>query len=123
MVRAHHSGEGGAIKPAGAFGSGAIGDWQACQRLARLDGATRPTYDFRMQLTAHAKARVRIHVNGEPQETTAATLAELVALLGFGGAARIATAVNGDFVPERARATHAIAADDQVEIVAPRQGG
>lgn len=61
-------------------------------------------------------------MNGEVTETRAATLAELCAALGFADA-RIATAVNGDFVPEKARQSRPIAPDDRIEIVAPRQGG
>jgi sulfur carrier protein len=61
-------------------------------------------------------------VNGQPQETSARNLAELCAALGYGGA-KIATAVNGDFVPAASRAETALAVEDRVEIVAPRQGG
>jgi sulfur carrier protein len=65
---------------------------------------------------------VSLTVNGEQHRTAAPTLAELMAGLGY-GAVRVATAVNGDFVPERMRATHRLAAGDAIEIVAPRQGG
>jgi sulfur carrier protein len=61
-------------------------------------------------------------VNGQPRETGARTLAELCAALGYGNA-KIATAVNGDFVPAASRAGTALAGEDRVEIVAPRQGG
>ena len=61
-------------------------------------------------------------VNGQPQETAARTLAELCAALGYGDA-RIATAVNGDFVAAANRAATALGREDRVEIVAPRQGG
>lgn len=63
-----------------------------------------------------------LHVNGEPVRSRAASVAELVAELGYGDA-KVATARNGDFVPERARAGTPIAAGDRIEIVAPRQGG
>lgn len=63
-----------------------------------------------------------ILVNGTVAATKAATLAELLVELGYGGN-RVATALNGDFVPERSRAGQAIRAGDRVEIVAPRQGG
>jgi sulfur carrier protein len=66
--------------------------------------------------------RVAIHLNGEPLETAARTLADLVAGQGFAEAA-VATAVNGAFVPRGARAATLLAAGDKVEIVAPRQGG
>lgn len=65
---------------------------------------------------------MRIVVNGEPRETGAANLAELCAALGF-GEARIATAVNGEFVPARERQTTPLSENDTIEVVAPRQGG
>ena len=62
-------------------------------------------------------------VNGQPQETGARNLAELCAALGYGDA-KIATAVNGEFVPAaEPRRQTALAGEDRVEIVAPRQGG
>jgi sulfur carrier protein len=66
--------------------------------------------------------RIGIAVNGEATETGAATLAELVAALGY-NEGEVATALNGDFVPRGARAETRLAAGDSVEIVAPRQGG
>lgn len=65
---------------------------------------------------------MKIRLNGEPHETGARTLAELCATLQL-GEARIATAVNGAFVPKGARSARRLAEGDQVEIVAPRQGG
>jgi sulfur carrier protein len=65
---------------------------------------------------------VALSVNGETTETLAATLAELVAELGHAEAA-VATARNGEFVPRSARAVTKLAADDKIEILAPRQGG
>ena len=65
---------------------------------------------------------LKIVLNGEPREVAAATLAELCAALGH-GRAKIATAVNGDFVPARERAGLKLCEHDQIEIVAPRQGG
>ena len=61
-------------------------------------------------------------VNGERREPRAASLAELVAQLGFGQEA-VATALNGDFVPRRERASTALRPGDNIEIVAPHQGG
>ncbi len=66
---------------------------------------------------------LRIYVNGEEQETDARTLGELCAALGYGGDARIATALNGGFVPGGRRADTALGEGDHVEIVSPRQGG
>jgi sulfur carrier protein len=63
-----------------------------------------------------------VRVNGERHATRAATLAELVAELGYGDA-KVATACNGAFVAERARAAMRLQSGDEIEIVAPRQGG
>ena len=61
-------------------------------------------------------------VNGEPREVAAATLAEALAALDYGDA-MVATALNGEFVPKRARETTSLSDGDKIEIVAPRQGG
>jgi sulfur carrier protein len=65
---------------------------------------------------------LRITINGEQQEVQAETLTQLCAALGYGDQ-RIATAVNGEFVPADARGKLRLAENDKVEIVAPRQGG
>jgi sulfur carrier protein len=65
---------------------------------------------------------MRLVVNGEPQDVPAATLAEAVQSLDFGDA-KVATALNGEFVPARARAATLVKDGDRIEIVAPRQGG
>ena len=51
-----------------------------------------------------------------------ATLAELCATLGF-AEAKVATAVNGSFVASAKRGLTPLAPKDEIEIVAPRQGG
>lgn len=61
-------------------------------------------------------------MNGEPRDTQQRTLADLCASLGYGDA-KIATALNGSFVPAARRPETPIKDDDRVEIVAPRQGG
>ncbi|MEL7542331.1 MAG: sulfur carrier protein ThiS [Pseudomonadota bacterium] len=66
---------------------------------------------------------MQIVVNGEPQATDASTLRELCEALGFKGDARVATAVNGDFVARTERETRVLKDADRIEIVAPRQGG
>ena len=67
--------------------------------------------------------RVRhITVNGASVATGAATLAALVAEQDLADA-RVATAVNGDFVPERRRAETPLSDGDRIEIVSARQGG
>ncbi|MFO7477628.1 MAG: sulfur carrier protein ThiS [Methyloceanibacter sp.] len=65
---------------------------------------------------------MQIQLNGEAFATDAATLDELCARLGFAGA-KIATAVNGSFVAAGARPATRLAEADEIEIVAPRQGG
>ena len=66
---------------------------------------------------------LNIRLNGEPAETGAKNLGELCTMLGFEPGAKIATAVNGDFVPEAARGEQRLIPEDEIEIVAPRQGG
>lgn len=65
---------------------------------------------------------LEILLNGRRLVTPASALAELVACQGLAGQ-KIATAVNGRFVPEPQRATTRLVAGDRVEIVSPRQGG
>ena len=61
-------------------------------------------------------------VNGESREIAAANLAEALQALDY-GEAKVATALNGEFVPARARAATPVKDGDWVEILAPRQGG
>jgi sulfur carrier protein len=63
-----------------------------------------------------------IIVNGDPLATRAGTLAELLAELGHAGR-RVATARNGDFVPEGARVATSLQRGDRIEIVSARHGG
>jgi sulfur carrier protein len=65
---------------------------------------------------------MKLVVNGEPQELPAATLSEALQSLDFGDA-KVATALNGEFVPARAREATPLKDGDRVEILAPRQGG
>lgn len=65
---------------------------------------------------------LKIEVNGERKETGAETLAELCDALGYGGL-KIATALNGAFVPASQRGEANLSQGDRVEIVSPRQGG
>ena len=65
---------------------------------------------------------MNIQLNGKPQTTTASTLAQLLTEAGFGSKA-IATAVNGSFVPLALRDTYELGNGDQIEILAPMQGG
>ena len=61
-------------------------------------------------------------VNGEPVDSMAKTLADLLNELGK-GEAKVATSVNEVFVPAAMRSTQTLTSGDRVEIVAPRQGG
>jgi sulfur carrier protein len=63
-----------------------------------------------------------IQVNGVQREVQSGSLAALLDELGY-GSQRVATALNGRFVPGRLRADKSLSAGDAVEIVAPMQGG
>jgi len=65
---------------------------------------------------------MKIIVNGTAQQSRAATLGALLDELGYGDA-RVATAVNEDFVPVALRADRSLSDGDRIEIVTPRQGG
>lgn len=68
-------------------------------------------------------ARLRdIVLNGRALATAAGTLAELVAEQGL-AEAKVATAVNGEFVARGRRAETRLAEGDRIEIVSARQGG
>lgn len=77
--------------------------------------------------TMHATASTpgdgrQLLVNGEPVTSPAATLDLLLAELGLGDA-KVATALNGDFVPAARRSGTPLAEGDRIEIVSARQGG
>lgn len=65
---------------------------------------------------------MRIDVNGEPREVSGPSLADALTELGW-AEARVATAVNGSFVPKAARASTALKDGDRLEVLAPMQGG
>jgi sulfur carrier protein len=65
---------------------------------------------------------MRIRVNGETREIEAARLAAALDELGY-RAARVATALNGVFVPLGQREAQRLAEGDTLEILAPMQGG
>jgi sulfur carrier protein len=65
---------------------------------------------------------LQILLNGEPLATEARTLGELCSDLGF-TEARVATALNGAFVAAEKRDVTPLSPKDEIEIVAPRQGG
>ena len=65
-----------------------------------------------------------IHVNGEPRETAATTLAQLLRQLELAEAsAGVAVAVNGAVVPRSGWAGQPLRDGDRVEIVGAVQGG
>lgn len=66
--------------------------------------------------------QISVMVNGERQSSRATTLADLLVEAGYGDG-KVATAVNGDFVPQRLRAATTLRDGDRVEVVSPRQGG
>ncbi|MCC5964146.1 MAG: sulfur carrier protein ThiS [Rhodobacteraceae bacterium] len=65
---------------------------------------------------------MKIEVNGEPREVAGPMLADALAELGWADA-RVATALNGTFVPKGARGDTALNAGDRLEVLAPMQGG
>ncbi|MFA7432086.1 MAG: sulfur carrier protein ThiS [Gemmobacter sp.] len=65
---------------------------------------------------------MRIDVNGTTREVTAGTVADALDELGWAGA-KVATALNGDFLPAAARAGQRLAPGDRLEVLAPMQGG
>ncbi|MGY6411109.1 MAG: sulfur carrier protein ThiS [Alkalilacustris sp.] len=65
---------------------------------------------------------MRIEVNGEARDVAATTVEGALAELGW-GEARVATALNGDFLPAAARAGTALRDGDRLEVLAPMQGG
>jgi len=65
---------------------------------------------------------MRIEVNGEAHEVTSTTVAAALTELGLADA-RVATALNGTFVPKVARDDTRLAPGDRLEVLAPMQGG
>ncbi|MGH8320205.1 MAG: sulfur carrier protein ThiS [Steroidobacteraceae bacterium] len=65
---------------------------------------------------------MRILINGASREVRAADLSAALAELGYGGAV-VATALNGEFVPAADRQAARLAAGDELEVLAPMQGG
>lgn len=65
---------------------------------------------------------MKIELNGTPHDIAAATVADALAELGWADA-RVATALNGDFLPAVARAAQPLQDGDRLEVLAPMQGG
>lgn len=70
----------------------------------------------------HLGPGMKITVNGNPHDISAQNLADLLIELGYSGTV-VATAINQSFVPVSRRAQQNLAAGDQIEILAPMQGG
>ncbi|MBB6470129.1 sulfur carrier protein [Aminobacter lissarensis] len=65
---------------------------------------------------------MKLTINGEQCEVTAATLAALLTELDYEGG-WLATALNGEVVPARQRDGCALTDGDRIEILAPMKGG
>lgn len=65
---------------------------------------------------------MEIVLNGESCDVTGDRLDSLLEELGYQGA-KVATALNGTFVPKHARAQTAVHPGDRIEVIAPMQGG
>lgn len=65
---------------------------------------------------------MKICVNGSWCESHAPDVARALIELGYGDAV-VATAVNGEFIPTNARDTTGLSEGDQLEVLAPMQGG
>jgi sulfur carrier protein len=65
---------------------------------------------------------MKIVVNGAPLEVSADTLEALLGELDY-CRDQVATALNGDFIRAKERASRRLAPEDRVEILTPRQGG
>tara|TARA_R110002072_G_scaffold167861_1_gene321423 strand:- start:973 stop:1170 length:198 start_codon:yes stop_codon:yes gene_type:complete len=65
---------------------------------------------------------MKLLLNGASMDVQVGTLEALLTTQGLGDA-KVATAVNGAFVPANFRATYLLSDGDSVEILAPMQGG
>ncbi len=65
---------------------------------------------------------MNILVNGKRREVVTADLPSVLNELGYCDVV-IATALNGEFIPNNIRADMLVAEGDRLEIVAPMQGG
>lgn len=65
---------------------------------------------------------MKVSLNGTVHEVDDETLADALNALGYAGAV-IATALNGNFVPVAARGDTRLSDGDEIEVVAPMQGG
>ena len=63
-----------------------------------------------------------IDVNGMPHDVEATTVEEALQILGWGGQ-RVATALNGTFIPAGARDKTVLSPGDRLEVLTAMQGG
>lgn len=68
------------------------------------------------------KRPYHIQLNGENVETSASTVSALLAEQGYGNR-KVATALNGTFLPEQARSAKTLTEGDSLEVLSARQGG
>ena len=66
---------------------------------------------------------MRLVVNGEEQEIEAVDACGTLCMRSSSPRTKVATALNGEFVPARAREATSLKDGDRIEILAPRQGG
>jgi sulfur carrier protein len=76
----------------------------------------------RVKVDTKTDIEISVVLNGRGVATAATTLDALLAEQGFAGL-KVATALNGDFVPAPARAATSLASGDRIEVVSARQGG
>ncbi len=65
---------------------------------------------------------MKITLNGEVRDLAGPTVQDALQQIGL-GAAKVATAMNGDFLPAGMRMTTTLKDGDALEVVAPMQGG
>ncbi len=65
---------------------------------------------------------MKITLNGEIRDLTGPSVQDVLTEIGL-GAARVATALNGNFLPAATRAATTLKDGDALEVVAPMQGG
>ncbi|HWL58651.1 MAG TPA: sulfur carrier protein ThiS [Paracoccus sp. (in: a-proteobacteria)] len=65
---------------------------------------------------------MKITLNGEARDLTGPTVQDVLAQIGL-AEARVATALNGDFLPAGARSSAMLKDGDALEVLAPMQGG
>ena len=65
---------------------------------------------------------MKIILNSQPFEVSTPKLDDALIELGFGGL-RIATALNGEFIPQGLRPSTQLVDGDRLEVLTPMQGG